>query len=111
MLDLNQLIPPGSGWVLTNAININNRGEILAKAAPVGFTPNDDADLGHLTLLVPCNEDAWDCENNIEPTESLSVRGLVPGGSQASRPEIRIQPRTPKNNLGGLTYPFRISLP
>ena len=30
--DLNKLIPPDSGWVLTNAFNINDRGEILAKA-------------------------------------------------------------------------------
>src|SRR5262249_8319341 len=47
MLDLNQLIPPGSGWVLTQPFNINDRREILAKGAPVGSTPNDDADLGH----------------------------------------------------------------
>jgi probable HAF family extracellular repeat protein len=46
MVDLNTLIPPGSGVQLTNAFNINDRGEILAKAAPIGFTPNDDADLG-----------------------------------------------------------------
>jgi len=55
MLDLNTLIAPGSGWQLTNAININDRGEILAKAAPMGFTP-EDADLGHLVLLVPCDD-------------------------------------------------------
>jgi probable HAF family extracellular repeat protein len=53
MLDLNTLIPPGTGWQLTNAININSRGEILAKADPIGVTPIDDADLGHLVLLVP----------------------------------------------------------
>ena len=99
MLDLNQLIPPGSGWVLTNAININDRGEILAKAAPVGFTPNDDADLGHLTLLVPCNEDGLDCENSIEPPKSLSAPGLAPRNSQLSRPEMPVQPRTPKDNV------------
>jgi probable HAF family extracellular repeat protein len=52
--DLNTLIAPGSGFQLTNAFNINDRGEILAKAAPLGFTPNDDEDLGHLVLLVPC---------------------------------------------------------
>ena len=57
MLDLNTLIAPGSGFQLTNAFNINDRGEILAKAAPLGFTPNDDADLGHLVLLVPCEAD------------------------------------------------------
>jgi probable HAF family extracellular repeat protein len=56
MVDLNTVIPSGSGFQLTNAFNINDRGEILAKAAPVGFTPNDDEDLGHLVLLVPCDE-------------------------------------------------------
>jgi hypothetical protein len=99
MLDLNQLIPPGSGWVLTNAFNVNDRGEILAKAAPVGFTPDDDADLGHLTLLVPCEEDGSDCENSIERPESLSAQGLAPRSSQLSRPEIPVQPRTPKDNV------------
>ena len=101
MLDLNKLIPPGSGWVLTNAININDRGEILAKAAPVGFTPDDDADLGHLTLLVPCNEDGSDCENSIEQPESLSAQGLAPRSSSLSRPEIPLQPRMPKDNIAG----------
>jgi hypothetical protein len=57
MLDLNALIQPRTGYQLTNAIDINDRGEILAKAAPVGFTPNDDADLGHLALLIPCDDD------------------------------------------------------
>jgi hypothetical protein len=47
MVDLNTLISPGSGVQLTIVFNINDRGEILAKAAPIGFTPNDDADLGH----------------------------------------------------------------
>ena len=55
MLDLNTVIASGSGFQLTNAFNINDRGEILAKAAPLGFTPNDDEDLGHLVLLVPCH--------------------------------------------------------
>ena len=57
MLDLNKLIPPGSGVQLTNAININDRGEILAKSIPIGTTPHDDEDLGHLVLLVPCGDD------------------------------------------------------
>src|SRR5215469_10603971 len=57
MRDLNTLIQSGTGYQLTNAFNINDRGEILAKAAPLGFTPNDDADLGHLALLIPCDDD------------------------------------------------------
>jgi probable HAF family extracellular repeat protein len=44
MRDLNTLIPPGSGLQLTNAININDRGEILAKSFPVGTKPNDRKD-------------------------------------------------------------------
>jgi probable HAF family extracellular repeat protein len=57
MVDLNALIQPGTGYQLTNAIDISDRGEILAKAAPLGFTPDDDADLGHLALLIPCDDD------------------------------------------------------
>jgi probable HAF family extracellular repeat protein len=53
-LDLNDLIPPGSGFQLTRAFNINDRGEILASADPIGVAPIDDEDLGHLVLLVPC---------------------------------------------------------
>jgi probable HAF family extracellular repeat protein len=54
MLDLNTLIAPGSGLQLTIAININDRGEILAKSIPVGATPVGGNDLGHLVLLIPC---------------------------------------------------------
>jgi hypothetical protein len=57
MRDLNKLIRPGSGLQIANAFNINDRGEILAKAFPIGTTPNDDADLGHLVLLIPCDKD------------------------------------------------------
>ena len=57
MRDLNKLIPPDSGLQLTNAFNINDRGEILAKSFPIGTTPNDDADLGHLVLLIPCAQE------------------------------------------------------
>jgi probable HAF family extracellular repeat protein len=90
MLDLNKLIPPDSGWVLTNAININDRGEILAKAAPVGFTPNDDADLGHLALLVPCDEGSGDCVNVLAPTAAvlLSTQTRV-GQHTAARDAVR----------------------
>ncbi len=62
MRDLNKLIRPGSGLQLINAFNINDRGEILAKSFPVGTTPNDDENLGHLVLLVPCDRsdrDDW----------------------------------------------------
>jgi probable HAF family extracellular repeat protein len=92
MLDLNMLIAPGSGFQLTNAFNINDRGEILAKAAPLGFTPNDDADLGHLVLLVPCERDQEEgCEGSAEATSRAAPRSsaLVNG----TTPQGRLTPR------------------
>jgi len=71
-IDLNTLIPTGSGFQLTNAFNINDRGEILAKGAPFGFTPNDDADLGHLVLLIPCGTRDEDCT---APLQSATATG------------------------------------
>lgn len=62
MRDLNKLIPTGSGVQITNAFNINERGEILAKSFPIGTTPNDDADLGHLVLLIPCGQEEHEGE-------------------------------------------------
>jgi probable HAF family extracellular repeat protein len=71
MRDLNKLIAPGSGLQLTNAFNINDRGEILAKSFPTGTTPNDDADLGHLVLLIPCDKDdhEGECSDHDHPDD------------------------------------------
>ena len=73
MWDLNTLIAPGSGWQLTRALNINDRGEILVAADPVGVTPADDDDLGHLVLLVPCDIGEAGCEGNPASTASVVV--------------------------------------
>src|ERR1700730_10293060 len=65
MLDLNNLVAPDSGLQITSAFDINDRGEILAKSVPLGVTPIDDHDLGHLVLLVPCErDDEKGCEEN-----------------------------------------------
>src|SRR5579859_2036232 len=76
-LDLNTLIPPGSGFQLTNAFNLNDRGEILAKADPLGVTPIDDADLGHLVLLVPCDSADADCAENAAGTTSVAAQNAA----------------------------------
>jgi probable HAF family extracellular repeat protein len=91
MLDLNTVIAPGSGFQLTNAFNINDRGEILAKAAPLGFTPNDDADLGHLVLLIPCDGEhsdgkQFDGEGCEDPAESTTT--ARPAASVQSSPPL-----------------------
>jgi probable HAF family extracellular repeat protein len=71
MWDLNSLIAAGSGWQLTRALNINDRGEILVAADPVGVNPTDDDDLGHLVLLVPCEIGEAGCDGNAASTASV----------------------------------------
>jgi probable HAF family extracellular repeat protein len=91
MIDLNSVIPPGSGLQLTNAFNINDRGEILAKSVPEGVTPVDDEDLGHVVLLVPCNEDPGDCVNVLaassEASQAISVFAQTHVGRQRTMRE------------------------
>ncbi len=84
MLDLNRLIAPGSGVQITNAININDRGEILAKSIPEGVTPIDDLDQGHLVLLIPCEmhdrhegcESDWDENSALESAVGIAERRM-----------------------------------
>lgn len=70
MLDLNTLVPPGSGVQLTNAIDINDRGEILVQSDPLGVTPIGEEDLGHLVLLVPCEQGRDDCVNELSASNA-----------------------------------------
>lgn len=76
MLDLNTLIPPGSGFQLTFALNINDRGEILAVVLPPGGNIFQDPDLyGHLVPLVPCGVKAGEsCEPSLLPPSRATVR-------------------------------------
>jgi probable HAF family extracellular repeat protein len=88
MLDLNTLIPPGSGLQLLSAFNINARGEILVKTVPVGTPPNDDEDLGHVALLIPCEDDS-PCENSIALSAGQTSRPMtraVRSGSKNDAP-------------------------
>jgi len=81
MIDLNTAIPPGSGLQLTNALNINDRGEILAKSIPADATPIDDEDLGHVVLLVPCEEDRGDCVNVLASASAAEPAVSAPAGT------------------------------
>jgi probable HAF family extracellular repeat protein len=104
MLDLNTLIAPGSGFQLTNAFNINDRGEILAKAAPLGFTPNDDADLGHLVLLIPCegeHADEQGCEGERGNTAAAVQNTLAPIIRSSANLGSGLTPREIAARIGG----------
>ena len=93
MLDLNTLIPPDSGLQLTNAFNINDRGEILAKSIAVSVMPIDDEDLGHVVLLIPCNE-----EKNCESENAAVVNpSLQSQSAPKSSDDLKTQhPTTPR---------------
>jgi len=93
MLDLNMLIPSGSGLQLTNAFNINNRGEILAKSVPLGVIPIDDEDLGHVVLLIPCEEDGHGCENVPSTGAGTIRRFATPVTNQAASLRHPLTPR------------------
>jgi probable HAF family extracellular repeat protein len=54
MVDLNNLIPPGSSFQLTLAETINDRGEIAGNGTPQGCGVVEEC--GHAFLLIPCDE-------------------------------------------------------
>jgi probable HAF family extracellular repeat protein len=85
--DLNTLIPAGSGFQLTFALDINDRGEILAKALPEGGDPNQDPDLyGHLVLLVPCDSQSGkNCEASLLPASATIPMTDPIAGNHANR--------------------------
>jgi probable HAF family extracellular repeat protein len=55
MVDLNALVPSGSGLMLNGAVDINSRGEIVGS----GLLANGDQ---HAVLLIPCDENHPDIE-------------------------------------------------
>jgi probable HAF family extracellular repeat protein len=56
IVDLNSLIPSNSSLLLTNAENINERGEIAGMGVPAGCQPADVNLCGRAYLLIPCDE-------------------------------------------------------
>jgi probable HAF family extracellular repeat protein len=67
MIDLNALVPPGSGLQLDNTEAINDRGEIGGEGLPSGCSL--DTQCGHAFLLIPCDGDRADvagCEDENE---------------------------------------------
>ena len=69
--DLNGFIPAGSNFTLTQALFINDRGEIAAQ----GVLPNGDQ---RAVLMIPCGEGEEGCE--AENTNSVTRRSSARGG-------------------------------
>jgi probable HAF family extracellular repeat protein len=93
MYDLNTLIPPGSGFTITEAAGINDHGEIIA----VGSLPNGD---GNAVMLIPCGEDdPGGCQND------LLSRATIPGhttSSLAGSASVSQHSQTPADKINQL---------
>lgn len=86
IVDLNTLVPPGSGVTVLNAFDINDRGEIAGD----GVLPNGDE---HAVLLIPCDEDHADVEgcdfNTVDAVTEAQVRpGQVTRAPAASESKL-----------------------
>jgi probable HAF family extracellular repeat protein len=69
-LDLNRLVNPGSGLLLTEPKIINDRGEIVA----VGLLPNGDV---HSVVLMPCDRDhstGQECSKDYEMNATTAIQ-------------------------------------
>jgi probable HAF family extracellular repeat protein len=79
MIDLNTLIPANSTLQLIDAVNINERGEILGIGLPPGVQAVEGDVGGHLFLLIPCNaQDASACQNSDASTTAAAQSHPAP---------------------------------
>jgi len=94
MVDLNALIPPGSGMQLNLAEAINDRGEIAVNGTPSGCNLLEAC--GHAVLLIPCDENHQDIEGcDYSPVEARTVApGRATGTQKRSTPQEISRTRT-----------------
>jgi probable HAF family extracellular repeat protein len=106
MVDLNSLIPPSSALTLTEAISINERGEIAGMGVPAGCSPQDAATCGHAFLLIPCDEDhpgLEGCDYSMVEAPA-AVTQPVPATREASR---RALPQSLLRRMSRYHFPGR----
>jgi probable HAF family extracellular repeat protein len=106
MMDLNDLVPFGSGLVLTAGEFINDRGEIGAS----GVLPNGDH---HAILLIPCDEKQGDTDGCRDSAQNENGRPSAPALRAAESPAQQRQ--TPSQMVTGirarLARRYRILIP
>ena len=73
MIDLNTLVPSNSSLLLTDAQDINERGEIAGVGVPAGCQPADFDFCGHAYLLVPDGDCDSDCEGRIAASQNTAA--------------------------------------
>jgi probable HAF family extracellular repeat protein len=96
MIDLNTLIPSHSSLLLTDAQDINERGEIGGLGVPAGCQPGDVVTCGHAFLLVPDGDCDSDCEGRIatsqnNPAPAQNAATMKPGSETLVSPLERFR--------------------
>jgi probable HAF family extracellular repeat protein len=88
IVDLNTLVPPGSSVTITNAFQINDRGEIAAKGA---LSTGE----GRVVLLIPCDENHPELEGcDYEPAEAVIEAPAPASATVLSPAESTIRSRS-----------------
>ncbi len=97
LIDLQTLVPPGSGVTLINALFINDQGEITAR----GVLSNGDQ---HAVVLIPCDENHPDVEGcNYDLIEAATATARVSPAPTMQRPAAL----TPRTRMPGVLNRFR----
>jgi probable HAF family extracellular repeat protein len=78
MVNLNDLIAPGSSLQLTYAVAINNRGEIAGYGVPPGCSLADYGTCGHAYVLIPCSEGDAACGDSAAKPLANTSPAVVP---------------------------------
>jgi probable HAF family extracellular repeat protein len=97
IIDLNIFNHPGSGLQqLLLAYNINDRGEIDGLGVPPGVNPGDVFTLGHVFVLIPCDENhpgVEGCDYSLVDATALPQIPVSPAASRSPGQPFQL-PRT-----------------
>jgi hypothetical protein len=104
MIDLDVFVPEGSSLQqLTDAFNINERGEILGVGVPPGISPEDVEFGGHVFLLVPNGE----CDDECQASIAIRQNKIAAAPQIVSRRDPAIRTTAPAEAIERLRAQIR----